>query len=80
MILDTNALSAWADGQPSNRPVFASAVRLIVPFIVLGEYQFGIRQSRYRPKYEAWLTANLPFPRFLRKPQISKWRSAVFYF
>lgn len=61
MILDTNALSAWADGVPSSRDALASATRLVVPVIVLGEYQFGIRQSRHRKKYEAWLTKNLPF-------------------
>ncbi len=61
MILDTNALSAWADGLASSRDALASATRLIVPVIVLGEYQFGIRQSRHRKKYEAWLLKNLPF-------------------
>ncbi|MDX2080315.1 MAG: PIN domain-containing protein [Terrimicrobiaceae bacterium] len=59
MILDTNALSAWADGLPSSRPAFASATRLVVPVIVLGEYQFGIRQSRHRARYEQWLLQNL---------------------
>ncbi|MDP4996199.1 MAG: PIN domain-containing protein [Akkermansiaceae bacterium] len=61
MILDTKALSAWADGLPSSRSAFASATRLVVPVIVLGEYQFGIRQSRHRARYEAWLVENLAF-------------------
>lgn len=60
MILDTNALSAWADGRPSTRAAFATARRLVVPAIVLGEYQFGIRQSRHRKRYEDWLDRNLP--------------------
>jgi tRNA(fMet)-specific endonuclease VapC len=60
MILDTNALSAWADGNPSCRPAFAEASRLLVPVIVLGEYQYGIRQSRFRERYEEWLRRNLP--------------------
>jgi len=48
MILDTNALLAWADGNPACRPVFAEASRLVVPAIVLGEYHYGIRhRSRY---------------------------------
>ena len=60
MILDTNALSAWADGLASARDAFVSATRLVVPVIVLGEYQFGIRQSRHRKRYEDWLIRNLP--------------------
>jgi tRNA(fMet)-specific endonuclease VapC len=60
MILDTNALSAWADGNPACRGIFAEASRLIVPAIVLGEYLYGIRQSRYRIRYEKWLAQNLP--------------------
>lgn len=61
MILDTNALSAWADGNPACRPAFAGATRLVVPTIVLGEYHYGIRQSRHRDRYEEWLTKNLPY-------------------
>ncbi len=61
MILDTNALSAWADGNPACRSAFAEAARLVVPAIVLGEYQYGIRQSRHRKRYEEWLVQNLPF-------------------
>jgi predicted nucleic acid-binding protein len=61
MILDTNALSAWADGNPACRPAFAEASRLVVPVIVLGEYHYGIRQSRHRSRYEDWLTKNLLF-------------------
>jgi predicted nucleic acid-binding protein len=60
MILDTNALSAWADGQPSVRDRFQSAARLVVPVVALGEYLFGILQSRYRQRFEEWLNQNLP--------------------
>lgn len=59
MILDTNALSAWADGNPACRAPLAAASRLVVPVIVLGEYLYGIRQSRHRARYEEWLTCNL---------------------
>ena len=55
MILDTNALSAWAEGHPELQSPLRSADRLVVPTIVLGEYYFGIRQSRYRHRYENWL-------------------------
>ena len=59
MILDTNALSAWADGNPDIRSVLEEAQRLVVPSVVLGEYWFGILQSRHRPQYEEWLNENL---------------------
>lgn len=61
MILDTNALSAWAEGLSTIRAPLRSADQLVVPSIVLGEYHFGIRQSRHRARYEQWLRANLPF-------------------
>ena len=60
MILDTNALSAWAEGQPEIRPKLESAARLVLPVVSLGEYLFGISQSRHRPRYEQWLAQNLP--------------------
>ncbi len=60
MILDTNALSAWAEGTLSAREAFRSATRLVLPAVALGEYLFGILQSRHRQRYEQWLAANLP--------------------
>lgn len=60
MIIDTNALSAWADGLESVRPALESAASLIVPVIVLGEFRFGIRQSRYQKSYESWLARRIP--------------------
>lgn len=55
MILDTNALSAVADGENSAIELVARAERLAVPVIVLGEYRLGIAQSRHRTSYESWL-------------------------
>ena len=60
MILDTNALSAWAEGRVAIGPPLRSADRLVVPSVVLGEYWFGIRQSRHRSRYEDWLSRYLP--------------------
>lgn len=60
MILDTNALSAWAEGLPAVEAPLRSARRLVVPSIVLGEYYFGIRQSNHRSRYEDWLRRYLP--------------------
>ena len=60
MILDTNALSAWVEGLATVEVAFRSAGRLVVPSVVLGEYYFGIRQSRHRSRYEEWLRRYLP--------------------
>ncbi len=58
--MDTNALSAWADGSEAVGAALSTATRLVVPAIALGEYLFGILQSRHRQRYEQWLTAHLP--------------------
>ena len=55
MILDTNALSAIADGEDAAMELVAGADRIAVPVIVLGEYRLGIAQSRHRASYETWL-------------------------
>lgn len=55
MILDTDALSAIANGETSAMQIAARAERLAVPVIVLGEYQMGIAQSRQRAAYQSWL-------------------------
>lgn len=60
MILDTNALSAWSEGLAAVKTFFRSADRIVVPSVVLGEYYSGIRQSRYRGRYEEWLRQYLP--------------------
>ena len=46
MILDTNALSAWCDGDDSLLAVLPSDRPLFLPVIVLGEYRFGIKAAR----------------------------------
>lgn len=55
MILDTNALSALADGDEALLAQLDMTLELCIPVIVLGEYRFGVRQSRYRRSYEKWL-------------------------
>lgn len=55
MILDTNALSAIADDDRAIAAVLVRAEVLAVPVIVLGEYRYGILQSRNRAEYESWL-------------------------
>jgi len=60
MILDTNALSAFIEGDGLLLKRVAEAGRLCIPSIALGEYRFGIAGSRFRNRYERWLRENLP--------------------
>lgn len=53
MILDTNALSAFVDGEEPVRAVILQHTRLAIPVIVLGEFRYGIAQLRHRTEYEA---------------------------
>ena len=55
MILDTNCLSAMSDGDANLEPLLQRASVIAVPAVVLGEYRYGIRQSRNRTRYERWL-------------------------
>lgn len=56
LILDTNALSAVAEGEAEAVRFFQDADSVALPVIVLGEYRFGIAQSRFRDDYETWLS------------------------
>lgn len=59
MILDTNALSAFVDGEPAVGAVLREQSRAAIPVVVLGEFRYGISGSRHRKAYEAWLDENL---------------------
>jgi tRNA(fMet)-specific endonuclease VapC len=65
VILDTNGLSAVADGDASLIPILRRATEIAVPVIVLGEYRYGVRQSRECQRYEQWLMDSLPNYRIL---------------
>jgi len=65
VILDTNGLSAMADGDVNLEPLLRQSSEIAVPVIVLGEYQYGIRQSRSRTRYERWLAEVLASCRVL---------------
>jgi predicted nucleic acid-binding protein len=54
LILDTNALSA-AEEHPGIVATLAGARQLALPVVVIGEYRYGIAQSRHRAKYRRWL-------------------------
>ena len=60
MILDTNALSAFVDGDVGVGNVLRGQPRAAIPVIVLGEFRYGIAQSKQRSAYETWLEAHLP--------------------
>jgi tRNA(fMet)-specific endonuclease VapC len=60
VILDTNALSAFVDGDEGVGKVLRQQPRAAVPVIVLGEFRYGIAVSRHRKAYEAWLESELP--------------------
>jgi predicted nucleic acid-binding protein len=55
VILDTNALSAAADGNPTVREKIADAPGPYLPVIVIGEYRFGLLSSRERSRRLPWL-------------------------
>jgi tRNA(fMet)-specific endonuclease VapC len=65
VILDTNGLSALAEGESALEPILRKAAELAIPVIVLGEYRYGISQSRNRTRYEHWLAQYLPSFRIL---------------
>ena len=59
MILDTNALSAFIDGEPAVGARLSAESQAAIPVIVLGEFWYGISGSRHRDKYERWLVDHL---------------------
>lgn len=59
LIVGTNAISAIMDGDAKIVAAVSPADRKWVPVIVLGEYRFGLLQSRRRDEYERWLGERL---------------------
>jgi len=60
VILDTNALSAAADHEEGINVALGEAHYIALPVIVLGEFRYGIVQSRLHPHYEKWLDELIP--------------------
>jgi predicted nucleic acid-binding protein len=52
MILDTNAVSAFLEGDAGIKAVLAPGFRISLPVIVLGEYRSGLLGSRKRQAIE----------------------------
>ena len=65
MILDTNVLSALAEGDVKAARKLEEVPYVAVPVVVLGEYRFGIARSRRRREYEEWLKELLALARVL---------------
>jgi len=61
VILDTNALSAFVHGDAGVGDVLRREARAAIPVIVLGEFRYGIVQSKRRRSYEAWLESHLHY-------------------
>jgi predicted nucleic acid-binding protein len=59
VILDTNALSAFIDGEPAVGARLSVEPQVAIPVIVLGEFRYGISASRHRRRYEQWLDEHL---------------------
>jgi tRNA(fMet)-specific endonuclease VapC len=57
VILDTNALSAFSDGNPAIRQLISRGEGPYLPVIVLGEVRYGLLSSRNREARIAWLEA-----------------------
>jgi tRNA(fMet)-specific endonuclease VapC len=55
-----------ADGDSALEPILLKSWELEIPVIVLGEYRYGIRESRNRSKYETWLAETIANCRVLR--------------
>ena len=55
MILDTNAISAAAEEHAGLMGILAGVEELALPVVAIGEYRYGIEQSRHRARYRRWL-------------------------
>jgi predicted nucleic acid-binding protein len=65
VILDTTALSAYADNVALVVDAVDSAPSIEIPVIALGEYAFGIQESRRAKSYAEWLSKFVALTRVL---------------
>jgi predicted nucleic acid-binding protein len=49
------------DGEARVGQILRRQTRAAIPVIVLGEFRYGIAQSKYRSVYEAWLGSQLSY-------------------
>jgi len=55
LIVDTNALAAWAEADEPLLGVLPAHHLLVLPVVVIGEYRFGALKSQRRETMESWL-------------------------
>ena len=55
VVVDTNALSAWLDGDPGIAKPLTEVATLLLSPVALREYRFGIQASREQASYEVKL-------------------------
>jgi predicted nucleic acid-binding protein len=55
MILDTNALSAWGEGDRELQRALPPTTRFEIPVITIGEYLWGLARSRRSAVLRPWL-------------------------
>ena len=55
LVLDTNAVSDFAESEPAIIELLAGVQSLALPVVVVGEYRSGIALSRRRRDYNHWL-------------------------
>jgi tRNA(fMet)-specific endonuclease VapC len=55
LILDTNALSAAAEEDSAIAGILAGVQELALLVVAIGEYRYGIAQSRHKARYRRWL-------------------------
>jgi len=78
VILDTNALSAYADGVEAAVAIVDVAPSIELPVIAIGEYRFGVISSRRQRDYEAWLAKLLRLCRVLNvTEETAEWYARI---
>ena len=60
LILDTNALSAAAEEHSGLMGILDGAQQIALPVVVIGEYRYGITESRHKARYRQWLDGLIP--------------------
>jgi tRNA(fMet)-specific endonuclease VapC len=71
LILDTNAISAAADENLLVAELLAQANEVALPVVAIGEYRYGISQSRYKARYWAWLDEFIRDARVLQVDELT---------
>lgn len=75
MILDTNTLSGWVDGDKTVERLLAQQPFLALPVIVLGEYRYGLSRSRLHSTLEPKLAE---LERVVRVLDITRFTAQVY--